>query len=204
MSQVAVPADHAATVVTHLAMDQPPRLSEPGAAGALVLRRWADPSPDEYRDLFARVGSRWLWYSRLLMDDAKLRAILSDPATQVHRVFAGQKVVGFVELSFAEQATALISFLGLVPELAGRGHGRCLLEATLALAWAGPGVRQVGVTTCTLDHPAALPNYIRGGFRVTGRSLETFPDPRLLGVLPPDCAPQVPLLGTPGATTRWA
>ena len=30
------------------------------------------------------------------------------------------------------------------------------------------------------------------------RAVERFPDPRLLGVLPADCAPQIPLLGTDG------
>ena len=29
------------------------------------------------------------------------------------------------------------------------------------------------------------------------RALERFPDPRLLGILPLDCAPQLPLVGTP-------
>jgi hypothetical protein len=27
------------------------------------------------------------------------------------------------------------------------------------------------------------------------RAIERFPDPRLLGILPRDCAPQIPLIG---------
>jgi hypothetical protein len=50
------------------------------------------------------------------------------------------------------------------------------------------------VHTCTLDHPAALGFYRRHGFTPYRRSLETFPDPRLLGLLPADAAPQVPCL----------
>jgi hypothetical protein len=52
------------------------------------------------------------------------------------------------------------------------------------------------VHTCTLDHPAALGFYRRHGFVPTKRTIETFPDPRLLGVLPADAAPHIPCLGS--------
>lgn len=65
----------------------------------------------------------------------------------------------------------------------------------LQLAWR-EGVARVHVHTCTLDHPAALAAYPRAGFIATKRAVERFPDPRLLGILPLDCAPQVPLVGT--------
>ena len=47
-----------------------------------------------------------------------------------------------------------------------------------------------------LDHPAALPAYRHAGFTACKRAIERFRDPRLTGILPLDCAPQVPLLGT--------
>jgi hypothetical protein len=50
------------------------------------------------------------------------------------------------------------------------------------------------VHTCSLDHPAALPSYLRAGFRPVRRAFESFPDPRLSGLLPRDAAPQIPLL----------
>ena len=62
---------------------------------------------------------------------------------------------------------------------------------------AAPGARassRVHVHTCSLDHPAALSAYRRAGFAPYKRAIERFPDPRLLGILPKDCAPQVPLL----------
>jgi hypothetical protein len=63
----------------------------------------------------------------------------------------------------------------------------------LAFAWR-KDVRRVWVHTCTLDHPAALPFYRRHGFVPTKRTLETFFDPRLLGLLPMETAPQIPCL----------
>jgi hypothetical protein len=47
--------------------------------------------------------------------------------------------------------------------------------------------------TCTLDHPRAVPFYLRSGFRPFKREIEIFDDPRALGKLPRDAAPDVPL-----------
>jgi GNAT superfamily N-acetyltransferase len=100
-----------------------------------------------------------------------------------------------LELDFREEGECELAFIGLVPELSGKGHGRWLLGEALRRAWA-PGIRRVHVHTCSLDHPAALSAYRRAGFNPYKRAIERFADPRLLGILPKDCAPQVPLLGT--------
>lgn len=177
-------------VVTSLVMTDRPR---PAAlpASTLRLRRWREVDPAKYRLLFARVGAPWLWYSRLAMDDAELRAALGE----VHAVEDQRGIeVGLLELDFLQPSTCRIRFLGLVPELAGKGHGRWLIAQALALAWR-PGVREVELFTCSLDHPAALPAYLRAGFTAVSRAFESFPDPRSAGLLPRDCAPQIPLVG---------
>jgi len=185
-----IPPGHLGAVVTYLEMTQRPPL-RPMPEAPLSMVRWGAPEPERYRMLFERVGKRWLWFSRLLMDDATLSANICEVHAVVDR--AGVEV-GMVELDFAlAPGECLIRFLGLVPELAGKGHGRWLFAQVLALAWR-PGVTRVHVNTCTLDHPAALPSYLRAGFRAYKRSFESFPDPRLSGVLPRDAAPQIPLV----------
>jgi N-acetylglutamate synthase-like GNAT family acetyltransferase len=109
--------------------------------------------------------------------------------------------VGIVELDFRTPGQCLIAFLGLVPELAGKGHGAWLFAQVLALAWR-PGVERVHVHTCTLDHPAALKAYLKAGFTAYKRAFESFPDPRLLGLLPPGAAPQIPLVGPDASASR--
>jgi len=108
----------------------------------------------------------------------------------------GGNQVGMLELDFREPHECELSFIGLVPELAGQGHGRWLLAEALRLAWR-EGVDRVHVHTCSLDHPAALAAYRRAGFTPFKRTIERFRDPRLLGILPTTAAPQIPLLGTP-------
>ncbi len=189
-----LPSGHVGAVVTYLEMSRRPK-PRPLAASPLRLERWRAPEPARYRLLFERVGSRWLWYSRLAMDDERLRSEMGEVHAVVDR--AGIEV-GMVELDFRQEGLCLIRFLGLVPELAGKGHGAWLLTQTLALAWR-PGVGQVLVNTCTLDHPAALKAYLNAGFVAVKRAFESFPDPRLAGLLPAGAAPQIPLVGPAAA-----
>lgn len=191
MALIELPPGEQGTIVTYLEMIRPPKL-RPLPGSPLRLVRWHAIDPAKYRLLFRRVGGSWLWYSRLVMDDEGLFANVAE----VHAVLDPAGIeVGMLELDFREAGQCLIRFLGLIPELAGKGHGKWLFAQLLALAWRG-GVRRVHVNTCTLDHPAALPSYLRAGFKAYKRAFESFPDPRLIGLLPPEVAPQIPLLGT--------
>jgi GNAT superfamily N-acetyltransferase len=186
-----IPGGQLGAVVTYLEMTERPK-PRPMPDAPLRLVRWRDVDPAKYRMLFRRVGGRWLWFSRLAMDDAKLKENVAEVHAVVDR---GGIEVGMIELDFAQPGECLIRFLGLAPELAGRGHGRWLFAQTLALAWRA-GVGRVHVNTCTLDHPAALPAYLRAGFKAYKRAFESFADPRVAGLLPADVAPQVPLVGS--------
>jgi len=184
-----------ATIVTTLELTQRPPL-RPLPASRLRLVRWARPKPDKYRALFRRVGARWLWYSRLVIDEAALTAIIHDPAVQVFAAVDASGIeVGMVELDFRHGGDCTISYFALIPELAGQRLGRWLMAETLARAWL-PGVTRVALNTCTLDHPSALNFYRAQGFVAVRRTIETFPDPRDLGLLPADAAPQAPFLAS--------
>jgi GNAT superfamily N-acetyltransferase len=130
------------------------------------------------------------------MADAELTAIIADPNVELYAILDEQgHDAGMLELDFREPGQCELAFIGLVPKLAGKGHGRWLLGEAVRRAWRS-GVTRVHVHTCSLDHPAALSAYRRAGFMAYKRAVERFPDPRLLGILPADCAPQVPLVGT--------
>jgi len=185
-----------AAVVTYLQMRAPPALEVP--ASTLDLKRIENPTAERYRELFRLVGAPWLWFSRLALDDEQLAGIVRDPRVELYAVVDGNgRDAGLLELDFREPGQCELAFVGLVPELSGLGHGRWLLAEAVSRAWR-EGVTRVHVHTCSLDHPAALGAYRRAGFTPYKRAVERFPDPRLLGILPKDCAPQVPLLGTDG------
>jgi GNAT superfamily N-acetyltransferase len=194
MSYENVPDGELAAVVTYLEMRSPPDVEVPPSR--LSLKRVPVPQPEHYKQLFRRIGAPWLWFSRLVMDDSHLAAIIQHPKVELDAIIdeTGSEV-GMLELDFREPHECELSFIGLLPELSGKGHGRWLLAEAVRRAWR-EGVDRVHVHTCSLDHPAALSAYRRAGFTPYKRAIERFPDPRLQGFLPKNCAPQVPLLGT--------
>jgi GNAT superfamily N-acetyltransferase len=193
MSYEPVPDGHVAAVVTYLEMRERPFVTVPESP--LILKRVEVPQPEHYRELFRLVGAPWLWFSRLIMDEAHLASIIQHPKVELYAVLDDGGEVGMLELDFREPHECELAFIGLVPQLSGIGHGRWLLAEAVQRAWR-EDVRRVHVHTCSLDHPAALSAYRRAGFVPFKRAIERFPDPRLLGVLPRDCAPQIPLFGT--------
>jgi GNAT superfamily N-acetyltransferase len=199
VSLTPVPDGHLAAEVTYLEMREPPAQSTVPASN-LVLEGRDRPDLEFYRSLFRLVGAPWLWFSRLILDDPKLASIIHDSRVELYCVLADSgDEVGIVELDFRVAGECELAFIGLVPGLTGQGHGRWLLAEALRLAWRD-GITRVHVHTCSLDHPAALAAYRRAGFTAIGRAIETFPDPRLSGLLPRDCAPQIPLTGSAPAS----
>ena len=193
MALTPVPADEIATIVTTLEMTTRPA-PRPLPESPLRLVAWTRPEPAKYRALFRRVGAPWLWFSRLVMDDATLTRIIHDPAVAVLVALDRHGIeVGLLELDFRAAGACELAYVGLIPELAGQGHGRWLMAHALMRAWTKE-VSRVWVHTCTLDHPSALGFYRASGFTPVGRTIETFTDPRVDGLLPADVAPQIPLL----------
>jgi ribosomal protein S18 acetylase RimI-like enzyme len=194
MSYEAVADGELAAVVTYLEMRSPNEQEVPSSP--LSLKRVEVPQPEHYRELFRRIGGPWLWFSRLVIDDAHLAAIIQHPKVELYSVLDEKgHEIGMLELDFREPHECELSFIGLVPEFSGKGHGRWLLAEAVSRSW-HEGVERVHVHTCSLDHPAALSAYRRAGFTPYKRAIERFPDPRLLGILPMDCAPQIPVVGT--------
>jgi len=193
MGLTPVPNAQIATIVTSLEMRERPR-PRVLPDSPLRLVPWDRPTLDKYRTLFRRVGEPWLWFSRLVMDDGRLTAIIHDPDVSIFAVVdRGGIDVGMLELDFRQPRECELSYFGLVPELAGQGHGGWLMAHALSLAWI-KWIDRVWVHTCTLDHPAALGFYQRHGFVPYKRTIETFDDPRVTGLLPPGAAPQIPCL----------
>ncbi len=187
-----------ATIVTHLEMRERPKPA-PVPPAPLRLVRWREPGLDAYRALFRRVGEPWLWFSRLVMSDAELGAIIHDPAVEIYAVTDPRgNEVGLLELDFRSMPDCELGFFGLVLQLNGKGFGRWLMAQAKSLAWR-KGVTRFWVHTCTLDSPAALGFYIKSGFVPVAREVETFADPRLAWILLREAAPHVPLLDQPAA-----
>lgn len=188
-----VPPGKLANVVTNLEMFERPRLRPEPAAVRATLRRMERPSVTAYRALFHKVGDPYLWFSRLALDDDALRAVIHDPRMEIYAVEFDGLDEGILELDFRVSGEGEIVFFALTDALVGTGTGRWLMNRALDIAWSKP-ISRLWVHTCTLDHPKALPFYIRSGFVPFKRQVEICDDPRVTGLVPRTAAPNEPIL----------
>ena len=153
-------------VVTFLEMPEPGRLpaGQP-LPGDVRLQRETPPAASALSSsLYRRVGGPWHWTDRLSWNHSDWVEAIDRPDVEVWTARIGEEIAGYFELQRIDDAVD-IRYFGLVPEQTGRGLGGPLLERAVRRAWE-MGPRRVTVNTCTLDHPAALPNYLARGFVV--------------------------------------
>ncbi|HXE58764.1 MAG TPA: GNAT family N-acetyltransferase [Gemmatimonadales bacterium] len=116
-----------------------------------------------WRYLYSEVGRAHHWRDRLSWTDEEIRRYLDRPEVSVWVMYDHAAPAGYFELRRHDDGSVELAYFGLLPDFVGRGLGRLLLEAAIDRAWAMRPTR-VWLHTCTLDHPAALPNYTKRGF----------------------------------------
>jgi GNAT superfamily N-acetyltransferase len=128
------------------------------------VERVDDCPPELWRSLYTEVGRQYHWTDRLPWTDDDIRAYLRDPAVSLWLLTVDGVPAGYFELRRNGTDTE-IAYFGLRPAFTGRGLGAQLLTEAVERAWAA-GATRVWLHTSTLDHPAALPNYLKRGFTV--------------------------------------
>lgn len=200
-----LPPGKIAAVVTYLEMSSRPRLKTVPRRDDWSLERIRSDLP-RYRALFRRVGEPWLWFSRAVMPEAALAAILADPDVEALILRDSSGDIGLLELDFRDVGLCKLQFFGVVPEAVGIGAGRHLITEGIRRAFRRRGkakpVARFVLHTCSLDHPAALPFYLRAGFKAVRRAIEVADDPRLTGHLAPTAAPHIPVIERPATRPR--
>lgn len=161
------PSPMVTTVRTYLEMLQPPG-APPGPTPLGAVLRPTNPCPVPlYRRLYGEVGEPWQWFERRYWTDDTLAAHLARPDVRVVVLEVDGTLAGYYELQdHPADGSVEIAYFGLLPDRVGQGLGGWFLQAALEDAWVR-SPRCVWLHTCGLDHPAALPNYLRRGFHVT-------------------------------------
>ena len=135
------------------------------SAGFVVRQERCDP--DLYRELYEGVGNDYHWRDRRSWTDEQLRAHLERPDIEIWVLRERGAPRGFFELAREEDGSVEIAYFGLMSLGIGQGLGRALLTSAIDAAWRVEAHARVWLHTCTLDHPAALANYLARGFQVT-------------------------------------
>jgi len=107
-----VPPGKLAAVVTYLEMTAPPERPPAPERPDLGLAPLPRHDLAGYRDLFRSVGADWLWFSRLLMPDEQLRAILEDSAVEAYALQQDGRAIGLGDrLSFQDMQGRELAFI---------------------------------------------------------------------------------------------
>lgn len=124
----------------------------------------ADCSVDLFRSLYREVGRKYYWTDRLPWTDEEIRAYLDQPNVSWWLMTYDGETAGYFELKQCQDSSTEIAYFGLTQKFIGRGLGKHLLTTAVEQAWAD-GATRVWLHTCTDDDPAALPNYLKRGFK---------------------------------------
>lgn len=147
---------------TYLEMTaRPPRSADPAPAGVRLDAVQECPW-HLYRYLYAEVGRAYHWTDRLPWGEAEWREWIAGPTT-VWLLSVHGAPAGFFDLRREPDGSVEVALFGLMPEFVGQGLGKYLLTRAIEEGWA-TGTPRVWLHTYTLDHPSALPNYLKRGF----------------------------------------
>ena len=178
-----MPAVHNVGVdVTFLRMDRPVMGMVPGLPVAACVAVVPRCSVGFYRYLYNTVGQDYCWWLRRTLSDTELAEILCNGQVEIHVLTLKGEPAGFYELDRGQAPLVNLSYFGLMPWALGGGLGYALLHHAIFNAWQGERCSAVTVNTCTADHPRALPNYIKAGFRKLRTVSEEWPVPESLGL----------------------
>ena len=130
------------------------------------IERVGGCSTSFWRYLYTEVGRGHHWTDRLTWTDAEVADYLGNGNVTLHVLYVEHAPAGYYELRRHDDGSMEIAYFGLLPEYTGRGLGGWMLTRAVQDAWAR-GATRVWLHTCTLDHPAALANYLARGFQVT-------------------------------------
>jgi GNAT superfamily N-acetyltransferase len=159
-------------VRTYLEMRDPAALRPSRVGDATVRIEQVHGCPASFwRFLYTEVGREYHWIDRLPWTDDVIRAYLGDAAVSLWVMWVAGAPAGYFELRRDRSGGVEIAYFGLLGEFTGRGLGGHLLTEAVEQAWA-TGADRVWLHTNTMDHPAALPNYLKRGF--TAFHAETF------------------------------
>ena len=177
--------------VTYLRMTSRPNgipQPTPNLNSEVELSRVEKPSIDFYRNIYAEVGLPWLWYERTEMTDEELFKIISDDRVEIYVLYVDGEAAGFAELDSRQPPNhdlrdIHLAYFGLASGYLGRGLGTFFIASIINIAWA-KDIRRIWLRTCSLDHPAALPTYLKAGFVIYGRETCVIEDPRMRDIIP--------------------
>jgi GNAT superfamily N-acetyltransferase len=160
-------------LITCLEMTAPSQLVAARLPPALEMDEIGPTSASLVRETYVRIWEGLASGGRMRWSEAQWEEELSRHGVRAWLARVDGDVAGLVELEAETNGDVGIVVFGLVPEFVGKRFGGAFLTLATETAWklrresaAGSFTKRVWVQTSSDDHPHALPNYERRGFRV--------------------------------------
>ena len=138
------------------------------------IEKLENPDVRYYRFMYFSVGEQWNWTDRLSLSDDEIRKVLNDEAQTMFVMYYNGSPAGYVELQKLEQSTEVM-YCGLREPFIGIGLGKHLLSYGVQQAFR-QGAECITVSTCNLDGPHSLENYVKRGFQPLYTTERPMPD----------------------------
>jgi len=131
----------------------------------IQFRRLTEPSPLVNQSFYLKIGNDWDWIDRKFWTIDQWQCYAEQAELETWVVHYDGSPCGYFELVHEPEQAVQIAYLGLFPEYTGMGIGRFMTGFAIRRALAS-GAKRVWLSTCSLDHPAALKTYLKCGFRI--------------------------------------
>ena len=152
-------------IVTYVEMTAPGQLSPAPAVPGLALER-IDPGSPLVPDVIARTGAPYGWKRAGWTEADWAEWLPGHSSRQFWLLRLDGAPAGMVCYEPRPGDDIEIEAFGLLPEFVGKGLGGFALTLGVRQAWElAPSVSRVWLHTSSHDHPHALRNYHRRGFR---------------------------------------
>ncbi|MGH3168613.1 MAG: GNAT family N-acetyltransferase [Trebonia sp.] len=152
-------------IVTYVEMTAPSQLIAAIPVPGLTLEPVDHGSPS-IPGILARIGAAHGWKSASRTEREWAAWFAGHPDRTFWLLSFEGEPAGMVTCDLHPGCEAEVVAFGLLPEFVGKGLGGFALTLGVQQAWAlAPSVNRVWLHTSTQDHPRALPNYHRRGFR---------------------------------------
>ncbi|WP_328600677.1 GNAT family N-acetyltransferase [Actinomadura physcomitrii] len=160
--------------MTYVEMTDPDQLNASASVPGLALQPLERSSP-LVPDILARVGTPYGWRSARRTPDGWQTWHAENPRRTFALLSLDGEPAGIVAYDPHDHEVEIKSF-GLLPDFIGKGLGGYALTLAIRRAWElSATAARVWLHTSSFDHPNALRNYHRRGFR-TYKTEETTRD----------------------------
>lgn len=154
------------SIVSYLEMKSREEFSPVDAPAGFEGRKVDEPDGLVNQRMYREVGGDWDWTDRLVWSEEQWKAFAVQEGLETWLAYWEGEVAGYFELEVQDGGHVEIALFGLLPQMFGKGLGSAMLSLAVAQAWSRADTKRVWLHTCTEDHPHALANYQKRGFRL--------------------------------------